>query len=181
MARYTKLTGQILSLLVNGILLGYSRDRQNRNEILKECDKIWLSIDRNQLFHILRLLKISKFIATTERQDGSKIVRLTEKGRDKSRRLMLVTLAIKKPQKWDKKWHFVIFDIPEEKKKLRDALRRQLKLLGFCEFQKSVFVFPYPCEDEINILVNFFRLHENVRHLEATLSYDADLRKLFSL
>lgn len=181
MARYAKLSGKILQLLANGLLLGYTRDRRAKNELLKECDRIWLSIDRNQLFHLLRILKIGKFIDIKVDKGGNKRVFLSQKGKARAARLQLDELEISKPKRWDKKWRIVIFDVPESRRILRDAFRRRLKLLGFVEFQKSVFAFPYPCEDEINILVNYFDLRENVRYLESSLSYDDDLRNFFQL
>ena len=50
---------------------------------------------------------------------------------------------------WDKKWRVLIFDIPQELHKNRIQLRRKLKSLGFVMLQKSVFVFPYPCHEEV--------------------------------
>jgi DNA-binding transcriptional regulator PaaX len=90
-------------------------------------------------------------------------------------------LIIKRPQRWDKKWRIVLFDIPEEKRKIRDALRKKLKNLGFLEFQKSVFIFPYPCSNEINFVVNFFDIHNYVYYLEAPISSDFDFREYFKL
>ena len=51
--------------------------------------------------------------------------------------------------KWDKKWRLIVFDIPEEMHKERVNFRKKIKLLGFEMIQKSVFIFPYPCEEEI--------------------------------
>lgn len=39
---------------------------------------------------------------------------------------------------WDGKWRLVIFDIPENKRGIRDVLRSRLKLWGFAPWQKSV-------------------------------------------
>ena len=52
--------------------------------------------------------------------------------------------------KWDKKWRLVIFDIPSELNKKRDTLRRRLRYMGFIMLQRSVFVFPYSCEEELS-------------------------------
>lgn len=175
------MTNKIISLLAGGLVFGFAKGRRQRNEILKECDRIWFSIDRNQLFQALNVLKLGKFLEIKNKPDGTKYINLTHKGKNRADKFSLGELAIKKPKRWDKKWRIVIFDIPEERKNLRDELRRCLKLLGFAEFQKSVFAFPYHCEDEINILVNFFGLHEHVRYLESTLSYDSDLRNVFGI
>ena len=51
--------------------------------------------------------------------------------------------------KWDGKWRVVIFDIPQELHKQRIKFRTKLLSLGFSALQKSVFVFPYPCDKEL--------------------------------
>lgn len=42
--------------------------------------------------------------------------------------------------KWDGKWRIVMFDIPEQKRLVRDLFRRNLKKWGFLPIQKSVWV-----------------------------------------
>src|SRR3989344_687845 len=54
-------------------------------------------------------------------------------------------IEIKKPIKWDRKWRIVMFDIPEKLKGLRDSLRLHFREIGMIELQKSVLVYPYPC------------------------------------
>ena len=65
-------------------------------------------------------------------------------------------MEIKKPEKWDRKWRMVIFDVPNKYKTARDALRKKLKEMGFYQLQKSVWVYPYPCFDEILFIGKFF-------------------------
>ena len=50
----------------------------------------------------------------------------------------------------------VIFDIPEKKRMVRDIIREHLKTIGFKKLQQSVFVFPYPCEQEILALADIY-------------------------
>ncbi|OGF78037.1 CRISPR-associated endonuclease Cas2 [Candidatus Giovannonibacteria bacterium RIFCSPLOWO2_02_FULL_43_11b] len=180
MARYGKMTVQILSLLSQGMLLGFTRDRKQRLEILEECDRTWNSLDRNQLFRALRILKMKKLVEIIEKGDKRKI-ELTHFGKLRSKNYLIYNLAVKKRKHWDGKWRIVIFDVPETRKKTRDSLRGHLKRLGFYEFQKSVFAIPYPCEDEITILTNLLDLKDSVRYLESTLSYEEDLKKQFYL
>lgn len=181
MARYSKIAGQVLALLSNGILLGYSRDRTNRRQILRECEDIWHKIEREDLFRILRILRLKGLIKVIERADGKMIAEVTNRGRDRINFYKLNELSISKPKQWDKKWRVVIFDVPEEKRKIRNALRARLKNLGFFELQKSVFVHPYDCANEIDILIKVFRLHANVRLMEAIFKDDKDLRRVFKL
>ncbi|MBI2338605.1 hypothetical protein HYU95_05495 [Candidatus Daviesbacteria bacterium] len=73
-------------------------------------------------------------------------IRLTEKGmqeiqrrkqKEKVRRLLYKDSINKK---WDGIWRVVVFDIPEENKRIRNVLRQTLKVLDFKPLQKSVWV-----------------------------------------
>lgn len=88
-------------------------------------------------------------------------IKLTEKGRKKAGWMQIDELKIKKMKKWDKKWRLSIFDISELKKLQREAFRGKLKELGFLPIQKSVWINPYDCKDEIGLLKDFFGLSED--------------------
>ena len=91
-------------------------------------------------------------------------------------------MEIKKPAKWDGEWRIVIFDIPERFKKAREALRLKLKELGFRELQKSVFIFPYECEDEINFIVEVFLIRPFVRFIRVkSFTNEEQLKIKFNL
>ena len=92
-------------------------------------------------------------------------------------------LKIKKPKKWDKKWRLVAFDISQSKKIYREAFRGKLKDLGFISFQKSIWISPYNCKDEINLLIDFFDFSNNeIRLIVADhVSDDRKFRKLFKI
>jgi len=90
---------------------------------------------------------------------------------------------IKMAQKtWDKKWRVVFFDIPEKFRWGRDAIRRKLKELGFYELQKSVFVFPYECEDEIDFIIEFYGTRKYIRYgVFNYIDNDLELKRHFDL
>jgi len=46
----------------------------------------------------------------------------------------------------------VFFYVPEKQRKSRDYLRLLLKKIGFLQYQKSVYIFPYEYESEINYI-----------------------------
>ena|SRR3989344_4680130 len=75
----------------------------------------------------------------------------TKKGVKWAKKTRLKNLKLKN-KKWDGKWRVVIFDIPKELNKNRDRIRNRLKMLGFYMMQKSVFVMPYSCEEELKEL-----------------------------
>ena len=52
-------------------------------------------------------------------------------------------------KKWDGVWRIVIFDIKINRNWLRNKLRRQLRELGFGQWQKSVYVSPHDVAEDI--------------------------------
>jgi CRISPR-associated endonuclease Cas2 len=165
MALKSETKQKILLLLVAGVALGFSRSPKNYFKILDAVAKDWKEIEKRKLLRIVKEFYENRLIDYKEREDGSIYVVLTKDGQKKALEYQFDELKIKKPEKWDKKWRIVIFDIPEKKKKAREALRDKLKNLGFKELQKSVFVHPYECEDEIDFITEVFEIRSYVRFL----------------
>ncbi|MDD2730529.1 MAG: hypothetical protein PHW33_00165 [Candidatus Portnoybacteria bacterium] len=107
---------------------------------------------------------------------------LMKKGEEKLLGLRLKN-KIKLRNKWDGRWRIIIFDIPESRKFAREAIRRKLKFLNFFPLQKSVFIFPFRCEEGIKELVDFFRLGDFVEIIlaESLGGREAQIRKKFNL
>ena len=82
---------------------------------------------------------------------------------------------------WDGKWRILMFDIPESKRESRDSLTNKLRNLGFIQFQKSVWVYPYPCAEEIDFVTEYFSIAENVNLITVRIENDKPLRKEFKL
>ena len=110
-------------------------------------------------------------------------IKFTKGGRNKIKReAKMRNMELRNDGKWDGKWRLVIFDIPETKKKTRDAIAYKLKDLGFKPIQKSSFIYPYECESEVDFLKDYFNLNEEVSYmLVERLSNDKKIRKIFSL
>lgn len=85
-------------------------------------------------------------------------ISLTKEGRKKAGKFQIDDLQIRKQKKWDGKWWLLMFDIKKEEKVKREALRGKLKELGLYQFQKSVWVYPYSFQKEMQLLRDFFRL-----------------------
>ncbi|KKS75569.1 MAG: hypothetical protein UV48_C0009G0002 [Candidatus Azambacteria bacterium GW2011_GWA2_42_9] len=76
----------------------------------------------------------------------------------------------------------MVFDIPEKHKKAREAIRECLNNLGFYKFQKSVFVLPFECSDEIDFITEYFNVRSYVRLILAeTMDNELHLKKIFNL
>ena len=106
---------------------------------------------------------------------------LSNDGKQKALTFELDEMVIKK-NKWDGKWRLVTFDIPEKKKKVREAFRYHLVRLGFKELHKSVFVIPYVCHGEIEYLTEFYNARRFVRYIESSyIDNELDLKHQFDL
>ena len=89
-------------------------------------------------------------------------------------------IKLNKKRWWDGKWSLVIFDVPHSQKKIRDALRAKLRELEFYAIQKSVFIVPYKCEDEIDFITTLMGVREHVLILNvASFEGDEKLRHYF--
>ncbi len=87
-----------------------------------------------------------------------------------------------KARKPDGKWRLSIFDIPEDKSPGRKALGAKLKELGFHPMQKSVFIHPYECKDEIDFITEMFELAPYVRFLRVKdVDIELDLKERFHM
>ncbi|MBI2041578.1 MAG: hypothetical protein HYT20_00980 [Candidatus Nealsonbacteria bacterium] len=110
-------------------------------------------------------------------------ISLTTEGKKKAGWLQIDSLKITKPKKWDKKWRMIMFDIAQTKKLSREALRGKLKEIGFCPFQKSIWIHPFDCEAEIELLKNFFNLSDKELRLIIVehIGDDREWRGIFKL
>ena len=123
-----------------------------------------LKIEKEQqLRRAIKSLYESDLVDYSENEDGTITISVKKAGQLITKRKNLDHLEVARPKKWDGKWRIVLFDIPEKNKKAREALREKLRDLGFKEYQKSVFVHPYPCEDEIAFLREVFEIKKHVR------------------
>ena len=102
--------------------------------------------------------KRNVFELVGEDKEGGLIYRFTDKGRAMTRKFLLETIEVEPAKRWDGKWRIVIFDIPEKQKSKRRILQTRLDELGFYPLQKSVWIHPFPCENEISFLKDFLEV-----------------------
>lgn len=117
-------------------------------------------------------------------QQGAQLyISLTEKGRKRAGIYQINSLALHKPKRWDGLWRIVIFDIKEKQRIKREALRGLLKRLEFYPLQRSVWVSPYECRDEVQLLKDFFGFGDDELKLIVTrdIENDSKIKKHFSL
>lgn len=135
------------------------------NKILAEALKHYISnkvIKRQRFLRDLKSLQDRKLIDYRELTDGRIEMTITRRGKNAMLNFRFDEMQLKKSRKWDRRWRLVMFDIPHSQKNARDALRGKLKNLGFYQLQKSVFITPHPCEDEIDFLGEVFEVRRHI-------------------
>jgi CRISPR-associated endonuclease Cas2 len=140
---------------------------------------------KSQYKSVVNNLKRRKLIEIISETDGRIRVSLTNKGMKRVKEFAFNRLKIPKPDKWDKKWRVVIFDIPTHQKRkniARAALREKIKELGFRRLQHSAWVFPYPCEDEILLVAEIFEVTKYIEILTVdNLLHESKIKHHFNL
>lgn len=111
-----------------------------------------------------------------------KFLRLTDKGKVKLRQLETRNYNLAKPKRWDKKWRVLIFDVPEKRRGIRDKIRNTITAVGFMRLQKSVWVYPYDCEDFVNLIKTDFKIGKDLLYLIVdSIENDKAIKNFFQL
>lgn len=118
--------------------------------------RAWKHINRKDLGRIIKRLEKQEMISIKDK-NGNTLIEITEKGRRRLLEYDFENITIKK-KRLDGKWRLVIFDIPEEKRNIRDIFRRKLVQLDMVRLQDSVFASAYPCRSEVDFLCHFLEI-----------------------
>jgi len=180
-ARMRKASIDILrALAIGAAVLIILNSPTGTRRLLRGIKKEWNK--RNTRMNVERLYR-KKFIDYQEMPDGSLRVVVTKKGKEIIRKIDLEHISLQKPARWDRKWRIVAFDISEERKKGREALRNTLYKLGFFKLQKSLFVHPYPCDEEIELVRDIYEVRQNevMIVVAESIPHEKQLKKFFRL
>lgn len=172
---------EVLTLLAEGIILKFHRSPRGYFKLAVRNTIPWQRFHRKTLLYAIHSLYRQGLVAIDEDARGITSITLTAAGRQASQALRAAS-RLARPEGWDRKWRLILFDIPEGKKKLREAFRYQLRRMGFAEFQRSVFIYPYPCAREIDALTAQLGLHDHIVMVTAeSVSNEFQFKKLFGL
>ena len=191
MRPYGEITKQILLLVgvagivvivaaAPGVVLAAKLFEKDKRRFPKKSEK-------QKAARTLRRLQENNFLKV-KKVKGRFVFELTDKGRRvfgeiQRKESQLAKLRISKPPHWDGKWRIVLFDIPDQShKRARDILRAKLKEWEFYPLQKSAWVCPWPCENEIQLAAELYGISRYVNVVVAEkISDDIPLRKHFAL
>ncbi|MBU3926043.1 hypothetical protein KJ763_02655 [Patescibacteria group bacterium] len=125
-------------------------------------------------------LEKQKLINIYEKGDDM-VIEITKNGNKKVLKYKINEMILCRPKKWDKKWRIITFDIPETKKMARNALNAKLKKLEIYPLQKSLFICPFECQNEIDFIGEFFNVRKFIKYfvVEKIESEDEDYLKRY--
>ena len=160
------------TLLVGSILMpglavaGGAIVRAKRKHDFLQSQKEWKKFNPSLLKRNLKRLHKQKLVEFINK-DGEEVIKLTKKGRTRFLRFRLEELS-EKGHGWDGKWRLVIYDISKLKRSKQDGFRRMLKNMNFYPLQKSVYLSPFKCKEELEYLREYFNLGEEALYLEVS-------------
>ncbi len=138
--------------------------QEKRKRDWEQNQKAWKKFNSKLLKRNLKRLQQQKVVEITE-EGGQQIIKLTQKGQSKYLKFKLEDLSLKETY-WDGKWRMVIYDIEKLKKASQENFRRLLKQMNFLLLQKSVYLTPFKCREEIEYLREYFGLGKEVLYME---------------
>ena len=115
----------------------------------KEANE-WKKFNTWRLRQILKRMRDQKLIEIAEASQGH-IIRISDHGKRRILKFNIDNMELNQ-KNWDGKWRIIIYDIYTSKKQERELFRKTLKRLKFLKLQKSVYLTPFKCYDEIEYL-----------------------------
>ena len=139
----------------------------NASQMLKplvKWQKNWGKVDRRRIYEAIGRLNKKRLINLIEKGNDT-YIEITENGK-----------------KLIKQFDYENIELPKNKKE-RFAFSEKLKTLGFYPLQKSVFIYPYDCRNEIDFICNFMSIDRYVNYciIEFLGKREGDLRYIFGL
>ncbi|TQS72003.1 phenylacetic acid degradation operon negative regulatory protein PaaX [Ornithinibacillus gellani] len=103
----------------------------------------------------------------SERRGNKSYYSLTERGQARMEEASKRIYQSEAPE-WDGTWRMLIYTIPEEKRHLRDELRKELVWSGFGLLSNSCWITPNPLEEQITRLLDKYNIHPYVSFFKAS-------------
>ncbi|MBN2094014.1 MAG: hypothetical protein JW740_01430 [Candidatus Zambryskibacteria bacterium] len=155
----------------------------------------------NAAGHIMKLLgmvpdyraktRIKRSLNTLEKRglikykkgkNGYFFLEITTKGKSYWLRENIRKFKLIKGKKWDGFWRIITFDIPEEKSNFRRKLSRALQFIGMYNLEKSIYIYPYKCKENVLKVAEAYEVREYVRFIIAKeIERDEGAKKFFKI
>jgi len=193
LVKYGEISKGVLTYFGDALMAGYSSIEGRRGGIspmmiMGYLEDLLKSIktDQEKNRKLLRVLKNleKQEILDLQEKDDKVIVYLKNKNHPKIVEYSIKNILEfkKKEKKWNGKWFLVFFDVPEIQRNKRDYLRKLLVRLGFYQYQKSVYLFPYECEKEVALIKKIVEGAKYMKYIIAEkIEDEVNAKKYFRL
>ncbi len=102
------------------------------------------------------------------RKEGNKsYYYLTQQGIDRMNEAAVRIFKLQ-PQKWDGKWRILLYSIPEEKRHIRDELRKELVWSGFGSIANSCWISPNNLQEQLEKLIDRYEIRPYIHFFTST-------------
>jgi len=136
----------------------------------------WVPDNQNQYRtkRVLKSLEKRKLVKFWFKNNKGKM-ELTAQGKIYFAGLKVKRIKLPIGKKWDSLWRIVTFDIPEKLKVNRKRFTRALNFAGMYNMEKSIFIYPYECKEQVFKIAELYEISKYVRYIVAC-SVEPDLR-----
>lgn len=181
-----ELTKAIFEIILLGVLSGGGHPLKPIlplmiDEIIKLLkEKKNINVEEKKIRRVLSNLE-KRDIISIEAKEDKVFVHTINRNHPRVIKYSIKTLIDykKKRKQWNGKWFMVFFDVPEIQRNKRDYLRKFLRELGFYPYQKSVYLFPYECEKEIDLIKKIVEGAKYMKYIVAEKIEDENATKVF--
>lgn len=159
----------VLRLIGAGVVAGASVVAPNTIQLV-EYFQPRSRAERNKIWNTITYLERKGYV-TLHEHNGQQYLHLTKTGRIKFDEERIWELTLANPARWDHKWRIVMFDFPSSCK-VRHVFRAKLEDFGFQMYQRSVFIYPHECQEEVIAVAKWYGVEDHIRYLVATEIHD---------
>lgn len=177
-----EITKEILKGLATGGLIVASFALPNLPQIFSLLG-IKNAKDRYRIKRTIESLKKKKLIEVYEK-GNQEVMEITESGKKRVLFYKFEEMSLTRPKKWDNLWRVISFDIPERYKKERKALSNKFKEMEIYPLQKSVYICPFECRDEINFVSEVLNVRKYIHYMtvkEIDTEDEISLKRFYNL
>ncbi len=166
-----ELVRNVLMLVGSGVALGaWAAAAPNTLQLIDYLDPHGRA-QRRKIWSAINYLQKRGDITIALGKDGNEYVRLTRQGNVRFDEDRLWDLKLTPPRTWDRKWRLVMFDFPSHLR-TRHTFRAKLEDFGFVPYQRSVFIYPHECHEEVFAVAKWYGLDRYIRYIVATEIHD---------
>lgn len=160
-----ELARDVLRVAAAGFMAGTAVLAPNMVQVIDLFDPKGVA-ERRRIWRAIKYLEERNSIEIRPER-GVDYIYLTKQGKVQLDEESIWDLAIEKPWRWDRKWRLVMFDLPARFERVRRPFREKLSDFGLVTYQKSIFIYPYECQEEILALAEFYGVREFIRYIVA--------------